>query len=213
MANLANPLIGLLLLQRKGPVSDSRQVLINFPSFPLQLGGANNSYPKVTELLLNPHEILLQPGKQIIDWVKSKIDSEREVNGTLQPTLYIQSNHELNICPATKSRKNHQYILQLNNFRNYPYTLRKATHLANLSILTPDQTKYIQPIDPAPVRHILDNNHDDALQCVNSFLKTPRTDISVEIFWLRTSRNPDNPCDLTPTQKLVLTDLHALEEL
>ena len=59
MSSLANPLIVLLFLQRKGTVLDRIQKILNFPSFCMQLKDANNSYPNITELLINPHAIIL----------------------------------------------------------------------------------------------------------------------------------------------------------
>ena len=47
--------------------------------------------------------------------------------------------------------------------------------MANFSILTPEQTKHIRPVNPTTVRHLLNNNHDDAIQYINSLLKTSKT--------------------------------------
>ena len=63
IANLANPLIELLILQRYGNVLDMRQGIRNFPSFSMQLMDANNPYQNITEPLLNPHEFIRQPEK------------------------------------------------------------------------------------------------------------------------------------------------------
>ena len=64
-SNSGNPLIGLLFSQRNGFVLDARQGILNFPSFSMQLKDANISYPKITELLNNSRDIMLQPGKQV----------------------------------------------------------------------------------------------------------------------------------------------------
>ena len=42
-ANLANPLIGLLILQRNGTLRDMRERIHNFPSSSMKLKDANNS--------------------------------------------------------------------------------------------------------------------------------------------------------------------------
>ena len=104
-------------------------------------------------------------------------------------------------------------MVQINNFQDHPYTHKRATNIANVSKFTPEQMKYIQPIDPAPMKHLLDNKHDEALQYVESILKTAGSDISVETSWLPTPQNPGNPSNHTPKQKRVLTELYALEEL
>ena len=73
MSNLANPLMRLLFLQRNGSVLDMRQWILDFPSFSIQPKVDNNSCINFNEPLLNPHETVLQPGKQAIIWVKSQI--------------------------------------------------------------------------------------------------------------------------------------------
>ena len=71
-------------------------------------------------------------------------------------------------------------MVQIKNCRDHPYTLKGDTHIENSSKITPEQMKCVQSIDPAPVRHFLDNNHNNTLEYVNSLLKTHRTDIGVE---------------------------------
>ena len=106
MANLAKLLLGLFFSQRNGTVLDMRQEILNLPSFSMQLKDADTSYPNINEFLLNPHEIVLQPGKQTIIWVKPQIYKELEVTRILQPPQHIENNDEIIICPAKKSNKN-----------------------------------------------------------------------------------------------------------
>ena len=47
--------------------------------------------------------------------------------------------------------------------------------MENFSTLTPEQTKQIRSVNPTPVRHLLNNNHDDAIHYINSLLKTSKT--------------------------------------
>ena len=102
-------------------------------------------------------------------------------------------------------------MVEITNFLDHPYTLKRASHITNFSIITPKQTRCIQSIDPAPVRHLLDKNLDDALQNVNSFLEALRSDISVQNYWFPLPQNPGNPSVYTPKQKRILTELLALE--
>ena len=73
--------------------------------------------------------------------------------------------------------------------------------------------KYVQPADPAPVRHLLDNSNDDALEYVDRLLKKPGSHTSVENCWCATPQKPGNPSEYTALQKRNLAELHALEEL
>ena len=96
---------------------------------------------------------------------------------------------------------------------DHPYTLKKGTHIANFSKLTPEQTKHIRPANPTSVRHLLNNTHDDAIPYIDSFLKTSKTDEVSETYWFPTPQNPGNEREHTPIQTHILNELRELEQL
>ena len=73
MTNLTSLLTGILFLQRNSTILDMRQGILNFPFFSMQLKSEDRTYPNVIEPILNPAEIILQPGKRTTIWVKSHI--------------------------------------------------------------------------------------------------------------------------------------------
>ena len=85
--------------------------------------------------------------------------------------------------------------------------------MANFSILTPEQTKHIRPVNPTSVRHFLNNNHDDAIHYINSLLKTSKPDEVNETYWFPTTQNPGNEKQHTPIQIRILNELRELEQL
>ena len=85
--------------------------------------------------------------------------------------------------------------------------------MANFSILTPEQTKHIRPVNPTSVRHLLNNSHDDAIHYINSLLKTSKTDEANETYWFPTPQNPGNEKEHTPIQTRILIELRELEQL
>ena len=104
-------------------------------------------------------------------------------------------------------------MVQFNNFLDHPYTLKKGTHIANFSKLTPEQTKHIRPVNPTSVRHLLNNSHDDAIHYINSLLKTSKTDKVSETYWFPTPQNPGNEKEHTPIQTHILNELRELQQL
>ena len=97
-------------------------------------------------------------------------------------------------------------MVQITKFQDDPLTLKKATHIVNFSILTAEQTNYVQRIDTAPAKHLLDNNHENAILYVNTSLKTSKSDISFKTFWYPTPESPGNPNDHTRIQKRTLLE-------
>ena len=104
-------------------------------------------------------------------------------------------------------------MVQISKFLDHPYTLKKGTHMANFSILTPEQTKHIRPVNPTSVRHLLNNNHDDAIHYINILLKTSKLDEVNETYWFPTPQNPGNEKEHTPIQTLILNELRELEQI
>ena len=102
---------------------------------------------------------------------------------------------------------------QINIFQVQRCTLKRPTHMANFSLLTPQHMKNVQPFDPAPIRNLLDKKLHDALHYVNSLPKTTRADNSFEKIWFPIPQNPDNLSNQTPNQKYVFKEINALEEL
>ena len=213
MTNLTSPLIGLLFLQRNSTILDMRQGILNFPFFSMQLKNEDRTYPNVIEPILNPAETILQPGKRTTFWVKSQIYTDNEATGIIQPSTFLENDADLFICPALSSTQNNKHMVQISIFLDHPYTLKKGTHIPNFSILTPEQTKHIRPINPTSVRHLLNNNHDDAIHYINSLLQTSKTDDVNETYWFPTPQNPGNEKEHTPIQTRILNELRELEQL
>ena len=207
MTNLTSPLIGLLFLQRNSTLFDMRQEILNFPFFSMQLKNEDRTYPNVFEPILNPAETILQPGKRTTIRVKSQICTDNEATGIIQPSSLLENNEDLLICPALSSTQNNKYMVQISNFLDHPYTLKKGTHIANFSILTPEQTKHIRLFNPTSVRHLMNNDHDDAIHYMNRLLKTSETDEVNGTYWFPTPKNPGNQKEHTPIQTRILNEL------
>ena len=101
-------------------------------------------------------------------------------------------------------------MVQISNFLDHPYTLKKGTHTAKFSIITPEQTKHIRPVNPTSV---LNNSHDDAIYYINSLLKTSKDNEVNETYWFHTPQNPGNEKEHTPIQTRILKELRELEQL
>ena len=104
-------------------------------------------------------------------------------------------------------------MVRISVFLDHPYTLKKGTPIANFSMLTPEQTKHIRPVNPTSVRHLLNNSHDDAIHYITSLLKTSKNDEVNETYWFPTPQNPGNEKEHTPIQTRVLNELRELEQL
>ena len=179
----------------------------------MQLNNEDRTYPNVIQPILNPVDTMLQPGKRTTIWVKSQTYTENEATGLTQTSPFLENDEDLLICPGVSSTQNNKHMVQISNFLNHPYTLKKRTLIANFSTLTPEQTKHIRPVNPNSVRHLLNNNHDDAIHYINSLLKKSKTDEVNETYWFPTPQSQGNEREHTPIQTRILNEIRELEQL
>ena len=211
--NLSNPLVGLLFLQRNITKIDMRQGILNFPFFSMQLKNEDRTNPNVIEHKVKPKEAILQPRKRTTIWVKSQIYTANEAKGIIQASPLQEIDEDLIICPALSSTQNNKHMVQISNFLDHPYTFRKGMHIGMFLILTLEQKKHFRPINPTSVRHVLNNNHDEAILYVDSLLKTSKANQINETYWLPRPQNSGDESEHTPIQTRTVNELRELEIL
>ena len=213
MENLTGPIIGLMFLQRNHTVLDMRQGILNLPFFSMQLKTADHKYSNVLEPILNPTEITIPPNDRVLIRTNSLLYPENTVNGILQPSDLLHEEGDITFCPALVTLNDGNILIPVNNFTDHPYKLKKGLHIANFSVMTPEQMKYVKPVDPASTWHFLLNDQEQAAHYFSSLIKTNRNPQNSENYWFPTPENPGNPEEHTPIQKRILRELQALQDL
>ena len=213
MENLTGPIIGLMFLQRNHTVLDMRQGILNFPFFSMQLKTADHKYSNVLEPILNPTEITIPPNDRVLIRTNSLLYPENAVTGILQPSDLLHEEGDITFCPALVTLNDGNILIPVNNFTDHPYKLKKGLHIANFSVMTPEQMKYVKPVDPASTWHLLQNDQEQAAHYVSSLIKTNRNPQNSENYWFPTPENPGNPEEHTPIQKRILRELQTLQDL
>ena len=212
MEKLTGPIIGLMFLQRNHTVLDMRQGILNFPYFSMQLKTADHKYSNVLEPILNPDDITIPPNDRTLVEIKSQIYNENTVTGVLQPSDLLHEEGDITFCAAIVTLTNGNVNVHINNFTDQPYKLKKGLHIANFSVLTPEQMKHVKPIDPVSTWHLLNENEEDAIYYVSSLLKANRNNDQYEQYWFPTPENPGDEDSHTPIQRGILQELRNLQE-
>ena len=70
--------------------------------------------------------------------------------------------------------------IHVNNFTDQPYKPEKELHIANFSMMTPEQMKYVRPIDPVSTWHLLNEYEKDVIYYISSLLKANRNNDQYE---------------------------------
>ena len=61
-----------------------------------------------------------------------------------------------------------------------PYKFKKGLHIANFSMITPEQMNHVRLIDPVSTRHLPHENEEDAIHYISSLLKAKRNNDQYE---------------------------------
>ena len=213
MEKLTSPLIGLSFLKRNNTILDMRQGVLNFPFFSMQLKSADHKYTNVMEPICTQEDITIPPNDRQIVTLASQMYDDTTVTGILQPSNALTEDGDVAFCAALVTLTSGQVEIPLNNITDHPYTLKRGSHIANFSVMTPGQMKYVKPIDPVTTWHLLQDDPENAAFYVSSLIKSSKPDDFKESYWFPTPEDPGDPQQHTPIQKRILKEILNLQEL
>ena len=131
----------------------------------------------------------------------------------LQPSNLLHEEGNITFRAAIVKLTNRTVNVHINNFSDQPYKLKRGLHIANVSVLTPEQMKHVKPIDPVSTWHLLNENEEDAIYYVSSLLKANRNNDQYEQYWFPTPENPVDEDSHTPIQRRILQELQEAKQL
>ena len=214
MEKLTSPLIGLPFLQRNNTILDMRQGVLDFPFFSMQLKTADHKYTNVMEPICTQEDSTIPPNDRHLATLTSQMYDDTTVTGILQPSNALTEDGDITFCAAALvTLTSGQVEIHLNNFTDHPYTLKRGSHVANFSDMTPRQMKYVKLVDPVTTWHLLQDNPEKAAFYVSSLIKSAKPEDFRENYWFPTPEDPGDPQQHTPIQKRILTELLTLQEL
>ena len=213
MEKLTSPLIGLSFLQRNNTILDMRQGILNFPFFSMQLKTADHKYTNVMEPICAREDITIPPDDRHMVSMYSQLFDDANVTGILQPSNDLADDGDITFCAALVTLTQGQVTIHVNNFTDQSHTIKRGSHIANFSVLTPEQMKYVKPIDAVTTWHLLQDNPENAAYYASSLIKSPKTDDNSEHYWFPTPEDPGDLQTHTPIQQRILKELQNLQEL
>ena len=93
-------------------------------------------------------DVTISPNDRQIVLMTSQRYKGTTVTGTLQPCNTLTDDGDIAFCAALVTLTSIQVEVRLNNFTDSPYTIKRDMQVSNFTVLTPEQKKYVKPIDP-----------------------------------------------------------------
>ena len=209
MKNLTEPIIGLHFMKHNSVVSDTTHGLIHFPHLTMQVKSASS------QASAKPQPVLIHDSITIPQMTTKTItafvdhSSEWNTTGTVTPVEKFTEAASLIISHSISTIIDRKIAVRVTNTMQSPYTINKNTQTAEFSVLTPEQSKFIKPVDTAILSMIPESDPDLATY-LTELLRTNKTDQQNNTFWFPTAKNPGNTEDHIPIQTRILTEICEL---
>ena len=155
------PLYSLSFLLKKNTILDMRQGVLNFPFFSMHLKTADHKYTNVIEPICTREDVTFPPNDRHLVLLASQLYEDTTVTGILEPSN-TRTDDEIAFSAALVTLAKGQVEVRLNNFTDSTNTLKSYSQVANFTVLTPEQMKYVKPIDPVNTWPLLQDNPENA---------------------------------------------------
>ena len=210
MKNLTGPIIGLHFIKHNSVVIDTTHGLIHFPNLTMQVKSASSQASAIPQLVLI-HDIITKP-QMTTKTITAFVDHSSEWNttGTVTPVEKFKEAASLTISHSMSTIIDGKIAVRVTNTPESPYTINKNTQIAEFSVVTPEQTKFIKPVDTA-ILSMIPEGDPDLVTYLTELLRTNKPDQQNNTFWFPTPENPGNTEDHTPIQTRILTELCELQ--
>ena len=101
--------------------------------------------------------------------------SGRQYSTRHKPSDLLHEEGDITFCPTLVTLNDGNISVHVTNFTDHPYRLRKGLHIAISSGMTPEQMKYVKPVDPASTWYLLQNDQEQTAHHVRSLIKTKKS--------------------------------------
>ena len=184
--------------------------LIHFPHLTMQVKSALSQTSAKPQVVLI-HESITIPQmttKTIIAFVNHV--SEWNTTGTVTPVEKFTETASLILSHSMSTIIDKKIAVRVTNTTESPYTVNKNTEVAEFSVVTPEQSKFIKPVDMA-ILSMIPEGDPDLINYLTELLRTNKPDQQNNGFSFPTPENPGNTNDHTPIQTRILKELRELQ--
>ena len=211
MKILTGPIIGLHLMRHNSVVIDNTHGLIHFPHLTMQVKSALSQTSVKPQAVLIHDKITIQ--QMTTKTITAFVDhtSEWNTTGTVTPVEKFTETASLLISHSMSTIIDRTIAVRVTNTTESPYTINKNTKIAEFSVVSPEQSKFIKPVDMA-VPSMIPEGDPDLTTYLTELLRTNKPNQQTNTFWFPTPKNPGNTEEHTPIQTRILKELRELQQ-
>ena len=211
MKKLTGPIIGLHFMRNNSVAIDTAHGLIHFPHLTMQVKTASSETTTKPQPVITDEALTIPP--TMTKTITAFIDhpSKWNTTGTVTPLEKFTEKASLLISHSMSTLVDKKMAVRVINTTESPYLIKKYTQIAEFSVVTPEQSKHIKPVDMA-ILSMIPQGDTDLTAYLNELLKTNKPEHQDNTFWFPTPENPGKPEDHTPIQTRILKELNELKD-
>ena len=137
--------------------------------------------------------------------------SEWNTTGTVTPLEKFTETASLIIFHSMSTIIDKKIAVRVTNTTESPYPINKNTQIAEFSVVTPEQSMFIKPVDMA-ILNMIPEGDPDLNTHLNELLRTNEQDQQINTFWFPTPEKPGNTKEHTPIQTQISKEMCELQQ-
>ena len=184
MKNLTGPMIGLHFMRDNSVVIDTTHGLIHFPHLTMQVKSA------LSQTSVKPQAVIIHDNTTIPQMTTKTItafvdhNSEWNTTGTVTPVEKVTETASLIISHSMSTIFDKKIAVRVTNTTESHYTINKNTQIAEFSVVTPEQSKFIKPVDMA-ILSLIPEGDPELITYLTELLRTNKPDQQTNSFGFR----------------------------
>ena len=175
-------------LRNNSAVIDTTHGLIQFPHLTMQVKTTSSETTTKPQPVITDEAPTIPPTttKTITAFIDHP--SKWHTTGTVTPLEKFTETASVLISHSMSTIFGKRIAVRTTNTTESPYLIKKQTQIAEFSVVTPEQSKHIKPVDMAILSMISQRNLD-LTAYLNELLRTSKPEQQDNIFWLPTPEN------------------------
>ena len=190
-------------MRNNSVVLDTTHGLIHFPHLTNQIKTASSEMNARPQPVITDDALTMTPTTTKTNTAFVDHPSKWITTGTVTPLEKFTETASLLIRHTMSTLINKRIAVRVTNTTESPYLIKKQTQIAEFSVVTPEESKDINPVDMA-ILSVIPQGDLDLTAYLIELLRTNETEQQNNTFWFPTPENPGNPEDHTPIQTRIL---------
>ena len=198
-------------MRNNSVVIDTTHGLIHFPHLTMHVSTASSETTTKQQPVIMDADLTIPPATT--KTVTAFIDhpSKWNTTRTVTPLEKFTETACLLISHSMSTIIDKRIAARVSNTTESPYLIKKHTQIAEFSVVTPEQSMHIKPVDMA-ILSMIPQDDPDMTAYLNELLRTNKSEQQDNTFWFPTPENPGKPKEHTPIQARILKELNELKE-